>query len=61
MKMMDEDERARIAAEAKASANLESRLSTVEGKVEKILYGLAAAAMLIGTSIWDSIKVVLFK
>jgi hypothetical protein len=59
--MIEEDERRRIAEDARAASELESRVKALEGKVDKILYGLGAAALLIMTSIWDQIKALVFK
>lgn len=54
---VEEEERARIVADVQ----LENRVKALEGKVDKILYGLGAAALLILTSIWDQLKAVVFK
>jgi len=59
--MMDEDERARIETAAIQKANLENRVQTLETKVKGLVYGLGAAGMMVATSIWDQIKMVLFK
>ena len=58
---MDEEERARIEAEAIQKANLENRVNTLEAKVKGLFMGLGGAAAIIGTSLWDSLKEVLFK
>ena len=58
---MDEDERARIETAAIQKANLENRVQTLETKVKGLVYGLGAAGMMVATSIWDQIKMVLFK
>ena len=54
---VDEEERARI----RADVNLENRVKALEGKVDRILYGFGAAALLLLTSIWDQLKAVVFK
>ena len=58
---IDEDERKRISDDAVGRANLENRVRTLEGKMDKILYGLGAAALLILTTIWDQLKTVVFR
>ena len=59
--MMDEEERARIEFEATRLANMENRLGGLEKAVNRILVGLGAAALLVGTSLWEQLKGVLFK
>jgi hypothetical protein len=59
--MIDEDEREQIKEAATWRAKMESRLSSLEDDRKKILYGLGAAALLILTSIWKQIELVLFK
>lgn len=58
---MDDDERRNIEIAATWKANMESRMKAAEGKIDKILYGLGAAALLILTSIWDSLKALVIK
>jgi hypothetical protein len=58
---MTEDERRRIAEEAKADARLESRLESVEKAIARIWIGFGAAAALILTSIWEGLKGVIFR
>ena len=62
--MDDHDAERRIEAaveDTKWRATMENRVGNVEGTLRLILIGLGAAALLIGTSIWDGIKQVLFK
>ena len=59
--MMTDDERLRIEREAKDDAKWESRVENLETSVRRLWYGVGAAALLIGTSIWDGLKAVLFK
>jgi hypothetical protein len=59
--MIDDNERRRIADEATRKSELESRVRALESKVDKILYGLGAAGLLILTSIWDSLKALVIK
>jgi hypothetical protein len=59
--MIDDNERRRIADEATRKSELESRVKALESKVDKILYGLGAAGLLILTSIWDSLKALVIK
>lgn len=58
---MTDDERKRIEDEATWKANIESRVGNVEKGQGRIWYGFGAAALLVGTSIWDGLKQVLFK
>ncbi len=59
--MMDEEERQRIEAEATRLANMDNRLNGLEKVVNRILIGLGAAALLVGTSLWEQLKGVMFK
>ena len=59
---MTDDERARIAAEAKADANLTHRLTTLESDVSGIkstmtwgIRAIWAAAVYLATQLWDFI------
>lgn len=56
-----EEERQRIRDETKTETGFEFRLAAVEKSLVKIWYGLGAAAIMIGTSLWDQIKMVIFK
>lgn len=58
---MTDEERARIEKEARDDARWESRVEALESSVRRLWIGVGAAAMLIGTSIWDGLKAVLFK
>lgn len=62
--MGDDDAERRIEAakeDTKWRSGMENRVGNVEGTLRLILWGLGTAAVLIGTSIWDGIKQVLFK
>jgi hypothetical protein len=58
---MTDEEKRQIEREAREDARWESRVEALESSVRRLWYGVGAAALLIGTSIWDSLKAVLFK
>jgi hypothetical protein len=56
-----EEERQRIRDETKTETGFEFRLAALEKAVVKIWYGFGAAALIVGTSLWEQIKMVIFK
>jgi hypothetical protein len=58
---MTEGERERIAAEATEKADLRARVIALEGKVSLILKGLGVGAIMIATSIWNTLSGGVFK
>lgn len=58
---MTDDERRQIAEDARRDVTMEKRMEAVEGSLRKLWVGLGAAAFMIGSTIWDNLKEVLFK
>jgi hypothetical protein len=58
---MTDEERDRIAREAKEDARWEARIEALEKSVSKLWYGIGAGAMMVFASIWDGLKGILFK
>lgn len=58
---MDPEERDRIEADAMRRQDVENRLSALEGKIKWMLISLGGLGSAILTSIWDQLKMALFK
>lgn len=58
---MTDDERHRIAEDAKLKAETDARIVSLEGKVSLILKGLGAVATAIALSIWNTLSGGIFK
>jgi uncharacterized protein (DUF3084 family) len=59
--VVDPQEEQRIAERAERMANLENRLANLEKGQSRLFTVVFAAAALVGTSVWDAVKAVIFK